>query len=213
MGVEQWEGEDVIITIEQEDADIAENFEGKITSYKRSGGEESIDVQYAFGNKRYSFTTPREKFTVEFEYITTDPRFTNLQFSSQTDASSVASGGEVTSADSHKRYRIICWFIPNSGQVGSGSTVVPGSSSECYRIIHTDCKGVSNDVDFSADDLFTGTISFECTATDANGYANVFEEYSSTSAGALTTLNTTSHKGSLSWTNTTTVGWTGSYRT
>lgn len=212
MTVDQWEGEDVIITIEQEGQDTAENFEGKITAYRRSGGAENIEERYAFGDKRYSFTKPREKFTVEFDYITTDPRFANLQFSSQGSASSAA-GGEVKSSSTQKRHRITCWFVPNDNQSSSGSTVTPSATGECYRIIHCDCKGASNDVDFAADDLFTGTISFECTATDADGYANIFEEWSSTSAGSLTAFNTTSHKGTLTWTNTTTIGWTGSYRT
>lgn len=210
--VDLWEGEDVIITIEQEGQDTCENFEAKITSYRRSGGNQSIDEKKAFGNKTYSFGQSREKFTIEMDYITTDPRFTNLHFTTVGSASAAA-GGEVKSESVQKRHRIVCWFTPKDNQSKNGSVVVPSSSGEVFRIIHTDCRAVSNDVDFAADDILTGTISFECSATDSDGYSNIFEEWSSTSAGALTSFNTTSHKGSLSWTNTTTIGWTGSYRT
>jgi len=208
--VEHWEGEDVIITVEQEGADTVDNYEAKITSYRRSGGAANTEEKYAFGGKTYNFQKPREKFTIEFDYITTDPRFTNLTFCS---ATSLPSGTVVRSDDVPKRHRITLWFTPKASQVKSGSTVVPSDSGEVYRIVHIDCKAVTNDLDFAADDAFTGTITFECSATDASGYPNILEEWSSTSAGALAVFNTTAYRGSLSWDNTTTIGWTGSYRT
>ena len=105
------------------------------------------------------------------------------------------------------------WFTPKDNQVKSGDIVIPGNAGEVFRIIHVDCKGVTNDVDFAADDMMTGTISFECSATDSDGYPNIIEEYDGTSAGGLTVLVATTHRGTLTWQTTTTKAWTGSYRT
>ena len=62
-------------------------------------------------------------------------------------------------------------------------------------------------------DIISLTGTFDWSATDETGYANEFQEWTtSQSATALTVLNATAHKGLLTWSTTATT-WTGSYRT
>ena len=210
MTLDHFEGEDVIITFEQEGADKVTNFEGRITSYRRSGGTASTEEKFAFGSKTFNFQKPREKFTIELEYVTTNPDFANIQFGTVTNAN-VAGSTEIRSDSVPQRWRVICWFQTKSDHENTGSIVVP-ATGEIYRIIHIDCKSVTNDIDFAADDMLTGTLTFELSATDSDGYPNIIEEYDATSAGGLTTLGTTAHRGLLTW-NTTTPAWSGNYRT
>ena len=210
MTLDHFEGEDVIITFEQEGADAVTNFEGRITSYRRSGGSANTEEKFAFGGKTFNFQKPRDKFTVELEYVTTNPDFANIHFGTVSNAN-VAGSTEIRSDSVPKRWRVICWFQSKSDHVKNGSVVLP-ATGEIYRIMHIDCKAVTNDIDFASDDMLTGTLTFELSATDATGYPNIIEEYASTAAANLTVLGTTAHRGLLTM-NTTTPAWTGSYRT
>ena len=77
-------------------------------------------------------------------------------------------------------------------------------------MIFCDCKSVEVTTEFAADEVIRGNISFEFSSTDQDGYANYFDEYTSDTTAALTTLTTTAHKGTLTW-NATTSAWTGAY--
>jgi hypothetical protein len=212
MTADHWEGEDVIITFEQEGADTVTNFEGRITNIRVSGGSVSNEDKFAFGNKTIVFSKPREKFNVELEYFTTNPDFSNMNFGTVTNAN-VAGTTEIRSSSKTKRWRIVLWFQPFEYIVENATKTirVPAKAQECHRIIFADCRGVNNDFEFAVDDTFKGTINFEVSATDASGFANIFDQYKAT-ASSLTTLTTTAHKGVLTW-NATTPAWTGSYRT
>jgi len=206
--IDHFEGEDVIITIEEEGKDTVTNFEGKISSIDISGGTTSTEDVFLFGGKTINFQKPREKFNIKFDFITPDTSFTQVQF-----GSTGGVGEEIRSSDNASRYRIILWFQPASLHVSTGSIVVPTKVGDMRRMIFCDCKSVELTSTMASDDMLKGNINFEFSATDANGYANYFDEYVTSTTSTLTTLTATAHKGTLTWLATTTRSWTGSYRT
>jgi len=207
--VDHWEGEDCIITFEEEGADTVTNLQGKISKISVGGGNQSTDDIYCFANSTINFDKPREKFTPSFDVIFTDTTFAQMFLG----GNAAGAGVEMRSSNTKKRWRIIVWFCPKENHKKSGSVIVPPKSGEIARWIFADCKAISFDRDFSADDVLKGTLSFEFSATDSDGYANFFDEWTSAqSTTSLTVLTATAHKGILTW-NTTTPAWTGSYRT
>ena len=205
--IDHFEGEDVIITVEEEGKDTVTNFEGKISSIDIGGGTTSTEDVFLFGGKTINFQKPREKFNIKFDFITSDTSFTQIQF-----GSTGGVGAEIRSSDNANRYRIILWFQPSSSHKSTGNVVVPAKTGDIRRMIFADCKSVELTTTMAADDMLKGNISFEFSATDSNGYANYFDEYVTSTTTALTVLSTTAHKGTLTW-NATTPAWTGSYRT
>lgn len=205
-----WEGEDVIITIEEEGKDTVTNVEGKISNIDIGGGTTSTEDVFLFGGKTINFQKPREKYTVAFDYITSDTTFSQIQFGT---TSGGTAGTENRSSSTANRYRIVLWFQAKSSHLKTGTITVPAKTGNIRRMIFTDTKAVENKPTFSADDMLKGTINFEFSATDANGYANYFDEWVSGTTTALTVLTTTAHKGVLTWSATTTRSWSGSYRT
>jgi len=202
-----FEGEDAIITIEEAGEDTVTNFETKIGNIEVSGGTESTEDIFLFRGATINYQKPSEKFTVKFEFITKDTRFSELRFGS---AGGV--GNEIRSSATTKQCRVILWFQASASHSVSGTVAVPSKSIGVRRMIFTDCKAVEITNDFSADEVIRGSISFEFASTDANAYANYFDEYTTDTTATLTVLTTTAHKGTLTW-NATTPAWTGSYRT
>lgn len=206
-----WEGEDAIITFEEEGKDTVTNYQAKIVNISKSGGASNTDEVHTFGGATINFQKPREKFTMSMEVIFADTTFDYIHFGSHEGVP--ASGTEMRSSAVPTRWRITCWFVPHADHVTSGTTTVPPKSGPMYRWVFTDCKCVSFDQEFSSDEYLKGTLTWEYSATDGNGYANEFREYTaSQTTTALTVLNSTAHKGALTWA-TTTPAWTGSYRT
>lgn len=217
---DHWEGENVIITFEEEGKDSVYNMEGLIQNMNISGGASSTEELYLFGSKTINFQKPREKFQIQMDGIFSKTDFDRIGFGDNTgDSGALGSteGKEIRSGGTNvvqNRWRVIFWFIPSANQVKVGNVVVPGASGNIYRVICTDCKSVTWDTEMAADDLLKGTLTLEFSSTDETGYANMFKEYTSAQGTTtLTVLNATAHKGLLTWTNTTTKAWTGSYRT
>jgi len=207
--LDHYEGEDVILTFEEEGQDTVTNYEGKVLKMSISGGAASTEDIFAFGSKTFNIQKPKEKFTISMDVIFSDTRFAQMHFGGRG-----AVNTEIRSSSNPSRWRIIAWFVAAANHKTSGTVVVPPKTGAMMRYIFTDCKAVTFDEEFSADDTLKGTITFELSATDSNGYANLFKEATASyGTTALTTLNTTAHKGILTWTTTTTIAWTGSYRT
>lgn len=208
---DHYEGEDVIITFEEEGITGGiTNYEGKLTNIDFGGGTQSTEDIFAFGSKTFNFTKPREKFTVGFDFVTADAKFAHIVFGG---TYTTPAGTEVRSSATANRWRVILWFQKASQHVANSTNtiIVPKKTSACFRIIFADCKAVEKTYEMAADGIFKGKISFEISATDSNGYANIFEEYTTSTTTALTILNATAHKGLLTW-NATTPHWTGAYR-
>lgn len=217
---DHWEGENVIITFEEETKDSVYNMEGLIQNFNITGGASNTDEIYLFGSKTINFQKPREKFQAQFEGIFSKTDFDRIGFGDNTnDSGNLGSteGKEIRSGGTgvvQRRWRIVLWFLPSENMVRDGNIVVPKDEGPIYRIILTDSKSVTFDTEMAADDLLKGTLTLEFSATDENAYANMFREYTTAQGTtALTVLNTTAHKGTLTWQNTTTKAWTGSYRT
>ena len=214
---DHWEGEDAIFTIEEEGKDVAINFEGKISGIEIGGGTESTENTYLFGGKTIVSAKPREKFTVSLDFLTTDAFFNKIHFgtaATNTNTLLKYAGTEMRSSDVSLRYRVILWFQPASQhQANSTRTIiVPNKLGNVRRFIFCDCRSVEVTHSFAADGMLSGKINFELSATDESGFANLFDEWVSSTTTALTVLTTTAHKGLLTY-NATTPAWTASYRT
>lgn len=218
---DHFEGEDVIITFEREDSGLISNAEGKVLSWNVGGGAQPTEDVYAFGGKTFNFQKPREKFTLSFEVMINNSDFDFVQFGSGTSGAAFGSmtGRVVSSADTTSRWRIIFWFQTAASHLATGTIVVPAKTVSCYRMIFCDCKAVTFEKEFSAEEYLKGTLNLEFSATDSNGYANYFEDEGigvGTAAGttlASMTLATgkgllTKAKGYLDWSVTTTRSWT-----
>jgi len=211
-----WEAEDVIITFEEEGADTVFNVEGKMTNISFGGGAENTEEIFMFGGKTINFQKPREKFEVSFDLIIEGTDFDFVHFGDY-ESGNIGSlnGKEIRSSTNPSRWRIVVWFQEAANHISnSGNTItVPAKTGNLLRWIFTDCKSVKLEKEFAADNVLKGSLSFELSSSDENGYANVFKEYTTNQSGtALTTLTATAHKGVLTWA-TTTPAWTGSYRT
>lgn len=224
---DHFEGEDVIITLEESGAATVNNVEGRVMSWNVSGGGASTDEVFAFGSKTFNFQKPREKFTVSFEVMINDTNFDFAQFNSDTSGATWGSmtGRVVKSSEVPSLWRIIFWFQSAASHLaGTAPVVVPAITASIYRMIFVDCKAVTFDKEFSADEYMKGTLTFEFSAVDSDGYANYIADEGvgiGTAAGTtLATMTTSTGKGlkteargSLTWSATTTRSWTGAYST
>ena len=220
---DHWEGENVILTFEEEGKDAVYNVEGKISNIGISGGSSSTEETYLFGSKTINIQKPREKFTLTLEGVYDNVNLARIFHGDNTSdqwtfihTSNIGIGKELRSGGPAvvlRRWRVALWFVEATNLLRTGNSVVPAKTGNLGRIIMADCKAVTFDREFAADDMIKGTLVLEFSATDGDGYANMFEEYTtSQSATALTVLSATAHKGTLTW-STTTKLWTGSYRT
>jgi len=236
---DHFEGEDVIITFEKEYDSTEDsttrtvgvaNVEGKVMSWNVGGGSQPTEEVFAFGNKTFNFTKPREKFTLSFEVMLNNSDFDFVQFGSTFGAVALdkrignMGGKPVKSTDATKRWRVILWFQESQYHIAnSGRTVVtPGKTADMYRMIFCDVKSVTFDKEFSADEYMKGTITLEFSSADSDGNANFYQEegvYTPTtsdpSLASLTTATDTTSvaglmrqaKGYLDWSATTTPAW------
>jgi hypothetical protein len=224
---DHFEGEDVIITFEEDGEATVTNMQARVLSWNLSGGGSSTDEVYAFGGATFNFQKPREKFTVSFEVMVNDSDFDFIHLGSSVGTPAIGSmaGKPATSADIPNAWRVILWFQAAASHLSTGTVIVPATDASIYRMIFVDCKAVTFDKEFSADEYMKGTLTFEFSATDADGYANMFVEeglgVSTTATDAkLASMTTsagkglkTSARGSLTWSVTTTRTWTGAYST
>jgi hypothetical protein len=227
---DHFEGEDVIITFEKEwistdsgwtAATAIQNVEGKILSWNIGGGAQSVEDIYAFGNKTFSFSKPREKFTATFDVVVNSGDFALVNFGGQTSAKIGSMPGKIVkSADTPRRWRVIMWFQNSAYHVRNTARtiLVPSKTQSCYRMIFVDCKAVSFDREFSADEYLKGTLTLEFSATDSKGYSNWIEEeglFTGTTATALKSMTSSAGtgimaeaRGYLTYSATTTPSWT-----
>lgn len=239
-----FEGEDVIITFEKEyDSTVdssdrttaIQNVEGRILSWSQSGGAENTEDVYAFNGVTFNFSKPREKYQLSFDVMVNSSDFDLVQLGSSDSGARInATMGKIMkSSDPTKRWRVILWFQDSSyhksrtvaaaGGNKSYKITVPAKNQPLYRMIFCDCKSVTFDKEFSADEYMKGTLTLEFSATDANGYANYFEEaglYTGTTSTNLKSMTTTASsgilleaKGYLDWATTTANWYAGSTTT
>ena len=219
------------------------NMGGKILSWNVSGGGAPTEDVFAFGGKTFNFAKPREKFTVSFEVMINNTDFDFVNFGAAgaiagsknltagdpslgttgtgSAKASNLSGRIIKSTDSQKRWRIMMWYQPKDNHLKTGQVTVPSKAAELYRMIFVDCKSVSFDKEFSADEYMKGTLNFEFSAADEDGKANYIQEEglhgdATTTTGPkklhqLTTSTTsgilTEARGYMEWSATTTRAW------
>jgi len=149
--------------------------------------------------------------------------FDYVQFGSDTAGAifGTTAGMVIKSDQTPSRWRVIFFFQSAADHLRDptdATIIVPNKTASAYRMIFCDCKAVTFDKEFSSDEYFKGTLSFEFSATDSDGFANYFEEEGlgiGTAAGTtLATLTTTTGKGLLreakgylDWSVTTTRSW------
>ena len=210
---DHWEGEDVIITIEEEGKDTVLNFEGTVLKISKSGGEEATNDVNAFGGKTFNYASPRSKVSVTMDVVIRNADWDRVNWSGS-GVASAALTREQKSDQAQLRKRLICWFVPKANQLSTGTIVVPPTSGPMMRRIYVDCKSVTFDWEFESSEYKKGTITLEFSSVDSSGYPNELSQFTTAqSTTTLAVLNTTTHRGELTWTATTTRAWTGSYRT
>jgi len=222
---DHFEGEDVIITFEKEESYVVYNVEGKVLSWNQSGGSESTEDVYAFGNKTFNFQKPRDKFTLSMEIMINDSDFDFVHLGAYASTDNMQTTNKLLMSDgSPGRWRVIFWFQDSASHSANAARtiIVPSKSVSMYRIICVDVKAVTFDKEFSADDYLKGTLSLEFSATDENANPNFIEQEgiaSGTTATVLADMTTTAAddggntgllvkaRGYLEW-NATTPAWT-----
>ena len=220
-----FEGEDVIITFEQEESGAIYNVEGKVLGWNISGGAQNTEDVYAFGNKTFNFSKPREKFEVSFDLMVNDTDMSFVQFGSYKSADTMQTTNKLIMSDqSTSRWRVIFWFQDSAYHISNTdkTVIVPAKNQSLYRMIFVDCKSVTFDKDFSADEYLKGTLKLEYSATDENANPNHIEQegiQAGTTSTILASMTTTAAdaasntgllvkaRGYLAW-NTTTPSWT-----
>lgn len=207
-----WIGEDCIITFELEDTGLIANAQAKITGIDFGGGTRPTEDIYAFGGATVNYSKPREKYTLSFDIIAPDTFFDaiNTSTTSGLGATGAIANIQNRSDSSAKDARVILWFQDaDSHKQNSAKTItVPNKSGAITRIVCVNSKVTELTKTMSGDGAgFEGTLSLEFSATDSSGYPNFIAEFTnSQSTSALTVLNTTTHRGLLTW-NTTTPAW------
>jgi len=223
---DQLEGEDVIITFEEEESGVITNTDGRIMSWNIGGGSQPTEDVYAFGGKTFNFQKPREKFTLSFDVMINNTTFDYVQFGAYDSTDTVSTSNKLIMSDqSTKRWRVILWFQDSAYHISNstGSVVVPSKVQPIYRIICVDVKSVTFDKEFSADEYMKGTLNLEFSATDSSGNPNFIEQegmFTGTTSTELASMTTTSvnsttgnvgllvkARGYMTW-NTTTPSWT-----
>ena len=200
--------ENMIITFEEEGSSTLTNYEGQILSISQSGGQQETDTVQAFGNRQITFQKPQEEFEMSMDVVFYDTRFDGIFFGN----AGAGAGDELSSASQSKRFRITVWWAENAFQ---GTARVPPNTGEIYRWIFKHCRAITWEPEIAADEYLKGTLTFQTSAVDLNGNANIFKEWTSAqSTTALTAISgttTTRYGGTLTWTATTTKAWTSGY--
>jgi len=173
---DHFEGEDCIITFQEEGSTLMYNVEGKMLSWNIGGGAQPSEDVYTFGNKTFNFQKPREMFTLSYEVVLDSLNFDQVQFSSSAGVIGSMKGNVVKSSASTSRWKVMFWFQDSASHIKSGTVIVPSKLASCYRITCCDVKSVTFDKEFSAEDYLKGTLALEFSATDSMGYANLFME-------------------------------------
>lgn len=214
MAVDHYEGEDVIITFEKEDSGptaAVKNMEGRITNMSISGGGGEPETIRTFGGASIRINKQTADYEVTFDYITRDSSFIEVNLDTTTTVGLPLAGTEWRSGSeaSKKRWRVIVWFLGSgSATAATGTIVVPKNAGEILRYIFKDCYSITNEESFASDGYAKGTMNLRLSTTDENAKPNLFKEYTSgQGTTTLTVLNTTAHKGLMTW-NTTTPAWT-----
>ena len=206
---DHFEGEDVIIVMQQDGDTRAApiiNMEGKLLSWNLGGGAQNTEDVFTFGGRTFNFKKPREKFTLEFEIVINNSDFDFVQFGSDTTGAAFGNmtGRVVKSSETTSDWRIIMFFQASGSHIKNTTTpsiIVPSKTVSAYRMIFTDAKAVTFDKEFSSEDYFKGTLTFEISATDSDGYANMFQDegigIGTTAGTTLASMTTIAGKGLL----------------
>ena len=211
MASDHWEGDDVIILFEREGSDKVIQVSGKTSDIKRTGGQKTGNSKTMFGNKTIFYRSGKSAYRVEIEASIYGSNIPMIGIG----GTAHISASEIRGTDTDYRWRISVWATKPSNQKHNATTDiwVPKKAGAIGRAIYKDCYNVNFEESFARDEYWKGTLSFEFGPTDEDGYTNYFFQMTAhQGTTALTVLNTTAHKGTLTW-NTTTPAWTGGYRT
>ncbi len=211
---DHFEGEDVIITIEEEGKDTVLNMEGTVLKIGKSGGEASTTNVNTFGGKTFNYGAPAGKNTLTFDVVIKNSDWDRVRWSGSS-AASLDIVAEQRSDKQQLRKRVIFWFCSRANHyANAGRTIiVPPKGGAILRRIYTDVKAVTFDWEFDSGEYKKGTMTLEFSSLDSDGYPNEFSQFTPAQGStSLTVLVATAHKGTLTW-STTTPAWTGSYRT
>jgi hypothetical protein len=144
--------------------DSSDAVEAEVTNFSQSGGEEDVESRKVFGGGNIDLTKPREQIEVSFDIILRYGSSTVTKWDSYIWGSTLKSSGDSPKTDIYIQF-------------SDGGT-------EYYSRAYRAAKGITFEPDVAADDLFSGTITFKLSPTDADGKEN--HQVSSSAVSTLT---------------------------
>ena len=148
-----WFPEDAVLKIENQRTGSISTITTEVTNFSDGGGDKSTESVAHFGGAFLVVTKPQEDYEVEFEVDVIDTRWMEVISGNVTER-----GGfkMVVSGGIQDLYKIKAeWDSP--------------TTTERYKILFYNARGVTFEKDNAADDRLTGTMSFTLAPTDSNG--------------------------------------------
>jgi hypothetical protein len=176
MTRQAWFSKNAVVTLERDGGAAVSSVTGDITSFDEGGGDKNTEYINVFGGGQIAREERQEPFEVTFEVIPTDLTWYEPLYGAKTTESSVevVKSTEIDFVD----YRItITW----ADGFDSGTPKEP-NSGEAKRLTYVDAKAATMTPSESADEELTASVSFNVAATDTDGNALKYVEYTDNAA-------------------------------
>jgi len=154
LSTQAWFPDDAKIKIENQRTGSMTTITTEVTNYSDGGGNRDTESIAHFGGATLVVKKPQEDFEVEFEVSAVDTKWMEILSGDLTEVA--GSFRMVKTGGNQDPYKVkVEWLSPDN--------------NEAYKILYYNAYGVTFEKDNAADDRLTGTISFKCAPTDANG--------------------------------------------
>ena len=172
MAVEAFFGKDCRITMERDGAAETDQIHGEITSYSESGGAKSVESIPVFGGGKVIREMLTEDTEVSFDVLPTDLKwFEPLYGAKTTETVEVVKSTETGRDD----YRItLAW-----AEGFDASSPPEPDTGEATRYTFVNANATTVEPTEDADGELKATITFKLSATDQDGNAQIYREYTS----------------------------------
>ena len=176
MTRQAWFSKNAVITLERDGAGDTSSITGKVTSFSEGGGAKATDYIDVFGGGQIAKENRQEPYEVTLEAIPTDLTLFEPQMGAATTESSVevVRSTEIDFVD----HRItITW----ADGFDTASPKVP-NSGEALRFTYCQAKAATVEPSEDAEGELTVSMTFDVGATDSDGVAQVYREYTANAA-------------------------------
>ena len=179
MTRQAWFSKNAVITLERDGAAETSSITAKITSFSEGGGGKSTDYIDVFGGGQIAKENRQEPYEVTLEGIPTDLTLFEPQMGAATTESSVevVRSTEIDFVD----HRITITWADGFADASAPAPKVP-NSGEALRFTYCQAKAATVEPSEDAEGELTVSMTFNVGATDADGVAQVYREYTSNAA-------------------------------